>query len=215
MKRVAVALLLGALLLVADERPAAADNCGGLTDCSAGVRIGLAILGIVLLAALAFFAWEFLAAAAVEEITTAGAEEAATIAAEEAATAAADEAAIGDAAAAASEDATVSAAEGASSDTAGADAAGQNRGWGNPSTLEDHFARHGADFGAPNEQAYVDLADDFYASRAQYLTKTDADGVIRVYDPSSNTFGSYNPDGSIKTFFKPTNPNYWSTQPGS
>jgi hypothetical protein len=43
--------------------------------------------------------------------------------------------------------------------------------------------------------------------------------VIRVYDPETNTFASYNMDGSTKTFFKPrwstfTRGLYWSQQFG-
>jgi len=63
-----------------------------------------------------------------------------------------------------------------------------------------------------------------YASQAsQFLqdsqvdglpTKIDAEGVIRVYDPDTNTFGAYNPDGTTRTFFQPTSPNYWAGQPG-
>jgi hypothetical protein len=47
-----------------------------------------------------------------------------------------------------------------------------------------------------------------------YPMKVDADGVIRVYDPETNTFGSYNADGTTRTFFKPkTGAAYWATQP--
>jgi pyocin large subunit-like protein len=46
-------------------------------------------------------------------------------------------------------------------------------------------------------------------------TKIDSDGVIRIFDPASNTFGAYNPDGTTRTFFKPTSPTYWDRQPGS
>jgi len=36
-----------------------------------------------------------------------------------------------------------------------------------------------------------------------------------VYDESTNTFGSYNSDGSTKTFYKPTDGvEYWNRQPG-
>lgn len=36
-----------------------------------------------------------------------------------------------------------------------------------------------------------------------------------VYDSSTNTFGSYNPDGTTKTFFKPTGgQSYFDNQPG-
>jgi len=48
------------------------------------------------------------------------------------------------------------------------------------------------------------------------------DGVIRVYDPATNTFGAYNPTGTTRTFYRPdpaahgypTNLDYWNAQPG-
>lgn len=45
--------------------------------------------------------------------------------------------------------------------------------------------------------------------------KVDEDGVIRVYDPKTNRFGSYNKDGTTKTYFKPTRQQaYFDGQPG-
>ena len=49
------------------------------------------------------------------------------------------------------------------------------------------------------------------------------DGTIRVYDPTTNTFGSYTASGATRTFYKPdpaihkfkTNLDYWNAQPGS
>jgi hypothetical protein len=46
-------------------------------------------------------------------------------------------------------------------------------------------------------------------------TKIDADGGIRVYDPTTNTFGAYNPGGSTRTLFKPSSPTYFDRQPGN
>ena len=88
--------------------------------------------------------------------------------------------------------------------------------WGNPKSLADHFARHGKDFGAKSADDYAKQASDFFRrSQADRLpTKIDADGVIRVYDPRSNTFGAFNPDGTTRTFFKPTSPTYFDRQPG-
>lgn len=91
--------------------------------------------------------------------------------------------------------------------------------WGNPSTLTDHFNRHGGDFGSPSEGAYANEAQQFLqrAVGEHLPTKVGPDGTIRVYDPATNTFGSYNPDGSTKTYFKPDltkNPNYWGDQKG-
>src|SRR5215472_7838690 len=102
-------------------------------------------------------------------------------------------------------------------------AAGES--WGDPATLADHFARHGADFGATTADEYAAQASAFLQrSQAEGLpTKVDSRGVIRVYDPNTNTFGAYNPNGTTRTFYKPdpsihgypTNWDYWLAQPGS
>ena len=97
--------------------------------------------------------------------------------------------------------------------------------WGNPKTLARHFRDHGADFGARNADEYAGLADNFFgqAQRGGLPTKIGPDGTIRAYDPATNTFGSFHPDGTTKTFFKPdpsvhgypTNLDYWNAQPGA
>jgi hypothetical protein len=86
--------------------------------------------------------------------------------------------------------------------------------WGRPETLADHFNRHGPDFDAKSAEDYARRANQFFERRAQFPTKVDSDGVIRVYDPRTNTFGSYNPDGTTRTFFKPTKPTYFDEQAG-
>ncbi len=53
-------------------------------------------------------------------------------------------------------------------------------------------------------------------------TKIGSDGAIRIYDPKTNTFGSYRPDGFTRTLYKPdpakhgfiTNEAYWDAQQG-
>ena len=96
--------------------------------------------------------------------------------------------------------------------------------WGNPATLADHFARHGADFGASTAQDYADQAWRFLqrSQPDQLPVKIDSDGVIRAYDPTTNEFGAFNPDGTTRTYFAPnapangysTNWEYWLAQPG-
>ena len=87
--------------------------------------------------------------------------------------------------------------------------------WGNPDTLQDHYNRHGSDFGATSPQDYAQKANNFYNNRGSYQVKTDSSGVTRVYDAKTNTFGSYNPDGTTKTFFKPSDfQAYFDRQPG-
>lgn len=79
--------------------------------------------------------------------------------------------------------------------------------WGNSNTLLNHFHDHASDFNATSPEDYANQANQFY-QRFQdegLPAVQDSYGVTRVYDPASNTFGSYNPDGSTRTFFKPKN----------
>ncbi len=94
--------------------------------------------------------------------------------------------------------------------------------WGNLNTLDDHFARHGADFGATSADDYARQASGLLQQPGT-LTKTDPKtGVIRVYDPATEAFGAYNPTGTTRTFYRPdpakhgypTNLDYWNAQPG-
>lgn len=90
--------------------------------------------------------------------------------------------------------------------------------WGNPSTLARHFRDHGPDFGATSAEDYASQASQFFQrSQLEGLpTKVDSEGVIRVYDPATNTFGSFNPNGTTKTFFTPKRGvAYWNDQPGT
>jgi hypothetical protein len=87
--------------------------------------------------------------------------------------------------------------------------------WGRPETLQDHFDRHGGDVGARTPEEYASKAEQFRqeAARGQYDSFTDKNGVTRVYDQNSNRFGSYNADGTTKTFYTPTRGlAYWLDQ---
>lgn len=95
------------------------------------------------------------------------------------------------------------------------DSEGVESKWGNPDTLQDHFDRHGSDFGAKSSKQYASKANDFYNSRSKYEIKVDKNGAVRVYDPNTNTFGAYNADGTTRTFYKPTGGQaYFDRQPG-
>jgi hypothetical protein len=97
--------------------------------------------------------------------------------------------------------------------------------WGNPKSLARHFLDHGKDFGAKNAFEYQHKASEFLlkSQRQKFPTKIDYDGTIRVYDPKTNTFGSYRPNGATKTFYKPdpklsglsNYQDYWNAQKGS
>ena len=81
--------------------------------------------------------------------------------------------------------------------------------------MEDHNSRHGKEVGAEDAEDYAEKAHEHYNNRDRHQVKVDEDGTIRVYDPDTNTFGSYNRDGSTKTFFKPSRgQSYFDGQPG-
>jgi RHS repeat-associated protein len=88
--------------------------------------------------------------------------------------------------------------------------------WGNLASLTRHFRDHGSDFGSTSAREYARQASEFLQRSQQegMPTKIDKDGIIRVYDPQTNTFGAYNADGTTRTLFKPTSPTYWDRQPG-
>jgi hypothetical protein len=88
--------------------------------------------------------------------------------------------------------------------------------WGNPGSLPDHFARHGADFHAKDADDYARMAWEFrQRAKSEHLpAKVDETGVLRVFDPKSGAFAAYNRDGTTKTFFKPGSPGYFERQPG-
>ena len=97
-----------------------------------------------------------------------------------------------------------------------ADVAINKYSWGNKYTLSDHYRRHGAGVGASDELDYAKMANDFFNNRSKYQVKVDEEGIIIIYDDSKNLFGAYNPDGTSRTFFSPSNGNaYFARQPGN
>ena len=89
--------------------------------------------------------------------------------------------------------------------------------WGRLDSLQDHYERHGGDFGSKSEDDYAAQAWQFLqrAKRDGLPMKLDeADGSLRVFDPKTRAFASYDRRGKTRTYFKSSNPNYWSGQPG-
>ena len=85
--------------------------------------------------------------------------------------------------------------------------------WGRPDTLRRHFDDHGSDFGSRSSDEYAQQAANFLvdSQRRGLPTKIDSKGIIRVYDPETNTFGAFNPDGTTRTFYKPKRGiDYWN-----
>lgn len=78
--------------------------------------------------------------------------------------------------------------------------------WANPDKLNEHYKRHGGDFGATSEEEYAEMAHEFWENRERIhilIKDDDVEGKVRVYDPETNTFGSYTKDGRTLTFYKP------------
>lgn len=81
----------------------------------------------------------------------------------------------------------------------------------NDQTAQRHFRDHGADFGSQSVQEYEQGAENFLrdAQENGYPARVDADGRVRIYDPNTNTFGVYDSDGTVVSYYKPSSPTYW------
>ncbi len=83
-------------------------------------------------------------------------------------------------------------------------------GFGNRNTALIHLGDHGRDFGARTVEEYVASAAEFLhrAQREDLPARVSKSGRIRIYDPGSNVFGSFEPDGTLVTYYKPGR-GYW------
>lgn len=89
--------------------------------------------------------------------------------------------------------------------------------WGHLASLQDHFDRHGRDFGARNPDDYARMSWEFLQRAINDGLPAkfdDSDGTLRVWDGKTHTFAAYNRDFTTKTFFKPESPTYFERQPG-
>ena len=71
--------------------------------------------------------------------------------------------------------------------------------------FNEHYRKHGAEFGDISQQEYLRLAQLLRDAPAggTILQFVRHDGVITKFDKSKGYFGAYNPDGTIRTFFIP------------
>jgi hypothetical protein len=72
--------------------------------------------------------------------------------------------------------------------------------------LMDHYAKHGGEFGRVRMPEYLAMAQslrDRPAGGDILEIVRPADGVISRFDRSAGTFGAYDRDGTIRTFFRP------------
>jgi pyocin large subunit-like protein len=97
----------------------------------------------------------------------------------------------------------------------------QAHGWGasvgfaDQRRLDEHFAKHGAEFGRITKQDYLRQAQLLRDARVAgpVLEAVRRDGVITRYDQQTGAFVAFNPNGVIRTFFKPNDgERYWRRQ---
>ena len=95
------------------------------------------------------------------------------------------------------------------------------RGWG-PSVgfadqhrLDEHYEKHGAEFGNISKQDYLHQAQLLRDAKVgeSILQTVRRDGVVTRFDRQTGAFIAYNPNGVIRTFFKPNDgERYWRRQ---
>jgi hypothetical protein len=71
--------------------------------------------------------------------------------------------------------------------------------------FEEHYAKHGREFGNISPQEYLLRAQALRDAPAggPILQAVTPEGVISRFDRRSGAFGAYNPDRTIRTFFIP------------
>jgi hypothetical protein len=91
------------------------------------------------------------------------------------------------------------------------DQGGTGKNWGagigfvDARRLEEHYAKHGAEFGHITKQDYLRQAQLLRDARVggPVLETVRADRVATRFDRQTGAFIAFNPNGTIRTFFKP------------
>jgi hypothetical protein len=87
----------------------------------------------------------------------------------------------------------------------------QAHGWGaevgfaNVHRLDEHYDKHGREFGRVTRQEYLQQAQALRDATpgGPILESVRGDGVVTRYDRQTGAFIAFNPNGVIRTFFKP------------
>jgi pyocin large subunit-like protein len=70
--------------------------------------------------------------------------------------------------------------------------------------LDEHFQKHGSEFGKITQSEYLKLAQDLRdAPAGGPILEARRGNVITKFDRRTGYFGAYNADGTIRTFFIP------------
>ena len=80
-------------------------------------------------------------------------------------------------------------------------------GFRNPALLDEHYAKHGHEFGAISKAEYLHLAQALRDAPAggPILEARRPNGEFSRFDRRHGYFGAYNRNGTIRTFFIPNN----------
>ena len=72
--------------------------------------------------------------------------------------------------------------------------------------LEDQFEKHGREFGHITQQQFVQMAQQLREARpsSNILEFRRPDGVTAKFDRKHGYYGAYDRDGSVRSFFIPT-----------
>jgi pyocin large subunit-like protein len=78
-------------------------------------------------------------------------------------------------------------------------------GFGSTRALDEHYAKHGPEFGSITQAEYLALAQKLRDAPAggPILEAVRDDGVISRFDKQSGAFLAFNENKTIRTFFKP------------
>jgi pyocin large subunit-like protein len=93
----------------------------------------------------------------------------------------------------------------AGKDQAGANGVRAEIGFATRQKFLDHFEKHGAEFGSISREEYLRQAQILRDSPAggDILEVMRAEGVITRFDRKTGAFLAFNPDLTIRTYFKP------------
>jgi len=71
--------------------------------------------------------------------------------------------------------------------------------------LDEHYAKHGSEFGNISKQQYLELAQELRDAPVggPILEDRRSNGEFSRFDRRKGYFGAYNPDRTIRTFFIP------------
>lgn len=71
--------------------------------------------------------------------------------------------------------------------------------------FDEHYAKHGREFGNISQSEYLQMAQALRDSPVggPILEARKPGGIVTRFDRRNSSFGAYNPDGTIRTFFIP------------